>query len=163
MDCTDCHNRATHIFKMPGAALNEALEAGRIDTGLPFIKAAGLVALEGAVETEDGAAYIASAIDEFYAENHPETAAEQGEALDAAISAVQAIYRRNIFPKMNIGWGTYPNHNGHTESEGCFRCHSDSHSSLDGAHVISQDCTACHNVLAWDEENPDILDMLGLQ
>jgi len=163
MDCIDCHSRPAHQFKMPGAALNDALADGRIDVTLPAIKAAGVEALEGAVSAEDGPAFIAETVKAYYAANHAEAAAEKGDALESAIAAMQAIYRRNIFPKMEIGWGTYPDHIGHTQSNGCFRCHDEGHSSRDGAHVISQDCTACHNVIAWQEENPDILSALGLQ
>lgn len=163
MDCTDCHNRPTHTFEMPGPALNEALSARRIDPTLPSIKAAGLEALEGAVGKDNGPAHIAETLRQFYAENHADTLTDRGADLDGAIEAIQAIYRRNIFPRMNIGWGTYPNHIGHTQFDGCFRCHDDGHRSRDGAHVISQDCTVCHNVVAWQEENPEILTSLGLQ
>jgi hypothetical protein len=44
---------------------------------------------------------------------------------------------------MNVTWGTYPNHIGHTESNGCFRCHDDEHKTRDG-RTISQECTLCH-------------------
>ncbi len=163
MDCTDCHNRATHQFSMPGPALNAALDDGRLDVGLPAIKQAGLDALEHAVDSEDGLRLISDEITAFYTENHSEVVAEKAASVDAAIATIQAIYRRNIFPKMSIGWGTYPDHNGHTQFDGCFRCHDDGHSSRDGEHVISQDCTMCHNVVAWQEENPDILATLGVQ
>lgn len=163
MDCTGCHNRPTHQFKLPGPALDEALQSGQLDPAFPSIKTAGLAALEGAVDAEDGPVHIASELKAFYAENHADVASGQGDKLDAAIAAVQDIYRRNIFPKMNVGWGTYPDHNGHTQFNGCFRCHDDGHSSPDGTKVISQDCTVCHNVVSWQEENPDILATLGLQ
>lgn len=163
MDCTDCHNRPAHQFEMPGPALNEAMADGRIDTGLPAIKAAGLLALEGAVDAEDGPAFIETAVKQYYTDNHTDAVAGKGDALDAAIDAMQAIYQRNIFPKMNVTWGAYPNHNGHTQFNGCFRCHDEGHTSRDGANVISQDCTVCHNVVAWQEENPEILSALGLQ
>jgi hypothetical protein len=163
MDCTDCHNRPTHIFQMPGAALNDALAAGQIDATLPSIKAAGLEVLEGAASAEDGPAHIATALKAYYATNYADATADKGEAIDGAITAMQAIYRRNVFPKMDVTWGTYPNHNGHTQSNGCFRCHDEGHTSRDGAHVISQDCTVCHNVVAWQEENPEVLGTLGIQ
>ena len=44
---------------------------------------------------------------------------------------------------MNVKWGTYPNHIGHIDSPGCFRCHDDEHKASDGA-VIRQDCEICH-------------------
>jgi hypothetical protein len=163
MDCTDCHNRATHIFEMPGPALNDALDEGRIDSTLPSIKMAGLEALELVIEEEDGAAYIATRLKDFYKENHAEVLTERSEDLDEAIASIQSIYNRNIFPNMKIAWGTYPNHNGHTQFNGCFRCHDDGHSSRDGERIISQDCTVCHNVMAWQEEEPEILGVLGVQ
>ena len=48
-------------------------------------------------------------------------------ALRQAVAVSQAIYRTNIFPSMKITWGTYPDRVGHTTSQGCFRCHDDSH------------------------------------
>jgi hypothetical protein len=63
---------------------------------------------------------------------------------------------------MNVSWGSYPNHIGHTESTGCFRCHDDSHSTSEG-DVISQDCNICHSVLAMEEEDPEVLTQLGVE
>ena len=62
---------------------------------------------------------------------------------------------------MNITWGTYPNnlgHNdpGHNNTPGCFRCHDGNHKSKDGKD-ITQDCNACHSLLAMDEPDPKIL------
>jgi hypothetical protein len=48
-----------------------------------------------------------------------------------------------VFPQMNVTWGTYPNHIGHMDAPGCFRCHDDLHKTKDG-RVIKQDCTLCH-------------------
>jgi hypothetical protein len=63
---------------------------------------------------------------------------------------------------MKVKWGTYANNIGHTESNGCFRCHDESHTA-DGGKTITQDCSACHNLLASDEKNPKILVDLGLE
>lgn len=163
MDCTDCHNRATHQFAMPGPALNEAMSAGRIAADLPGIKGAAQAALEAAPDAEDGPASIAAAIRDYYATNHTDAVASRGADIDAAIAEAQAIYKRNIFPDMMVTWGTYPDQIGHTQFTGCFRCHDDGHTSKDSARVITQDCTICHNVLSWQEEKPEILTTLGLQ
>jgi len=61
-----------------------------------------------------------------------------------------------------VNWGVHPNNLGHNDFPGCFRCHDGSHASADG-QTISNDCTACHNLLAVQEENPKILTELGLQ
>ena len=50
---------------------------------------------------------------------------------------------------------------GHTDFPGCFRCHDGSHNAKDGKS-ISQDCNACHNLLAMDEAAPKVLTDLGV-
>jgi hypothetical protein len=60
-----------------------------------------------------------------------------------AIVAAQDLYRRNVFPSMNVTWGSYPDNRGHAASLGCFRCHDDSHKAQDGS-AISADCEYCH-------------------
>ena len=63
-------------------------------------------------------------------------------------------------PEMNITWGTYPNNLGHTDFPGCFRCHDGNHKSK-GGDEITQDCNACHALLAMDEPDPKILHELA--
>jgi len=69
------------------------------------------------------------------------------------------IYEGNVFPEMNVTWGTYPNNLGHNDFPGCFRCHDGNHKSKAGGE-ITQDCNACHSLLAMDEPNPKILQEL---
>jgi nitrate/TMAO reductase-like tetraheme cytochrome c subunit len=69
------------------------------------------------------------------------------------------IYATNVFPNMKVEWGTYPNHIGHIDFPGCFRCHDDEHATEDG-ETISQDCFTCHTLLAMEEEDPEILQTL---
>jgi hypothetical protein len=44
---------------------------------------------------------------------------------------------------MKVKWGSYPTNRGHLTSDGCFRCHDDSHKAKDGS-LISGDCEWCH-------------------
>ena len=60
---------------------------------------------------------------------------------------------------MNIKWGTYPNHIGHQDTPGCFRCHDGEHTAADGVS-IPQDCETCHAILAMEEKDPEILKQL---
>jgi len=83
-------------------------------------------------------------------------------AVAAAGAEIAAIYNRNVFTDLKVTWGTYPNNLGHTDFPGCFRCHDGSHSSPDGKSTIPQDCDTCHDALAVDESNPQILKTLGL-
>ena len=61
---------------------------------------------------------------------------------------------------MNVGWDTYPNHIGHQQSDGCFRCHKRGMRTVD-RQQLSTDCENCHVLLAEDEENPQILTTLN--
>lgn len=162
MDCIDCHNRPTHVFKLQGQAMDEAMAAGKIDNTLPYIKKLGVEALTGAADAPDYQLAISKTIRDYYAENNADLLQSRKDTVDKAISEVQAIFARNVFPKMKVTWGTYPDNLSHIDFPGCFRCHDDAHSSKEGK-AISQDCTSCHNVLAWDEEDPKILEELGLK
>jgi hypothetical protein len=86
---------------------------------------------------------IADRLGAFYAQTYPNLAADARVA--QAIAAAQQLYRSNVFPAMNVRWGTYPSQLGHTESTGCFRCHDDLHKA-NGGLVISQDCERCHGM-----------------
>ncbi len=161
MDCTDCHNRPAHTFELPQKALDVALARGTIDSAIPFIKNAGLEALHATAQEGGSADDAAAQLRAYYAGNHAEYADANPEQIEDAVREVRAIYARNIFPKMDVGWGIYPNNSGHIQFEGCFRCHDESHSNAEG-ETISQDCTLCHDVLAFQEEAPDILSQLNL-
>jgi len=57
---------------------------------------------------------------------------------------------------MGVTGDTHPSHIGHEQFPGCFRCHDGEHKSREGGE-ISQDCEACHTVLAMQETDPPIL------
>ncbi len=163
MDCVDCHNRPTHAFEMPDRAMDKAMMEGRIARDLPFIKKNGMEALKRAYATrEEGQAQIAQTLAAFYQTKYPDLYRDKKARIDDSIKTIQAIYLRNIFPEMKITWGTHPNHIGHEESAGCFRCHDGSHNAADG-RSISADCTTCHTILAQDEKDPKILKDLSPQ
>ena len=165
MDCIDCHNRPTHIYHLPAPAIDTRMADGRIDPAIPFMKkiaVEALAAADGTATKEEDLESIATTIRTFYETEQAEYFQANKDVVENAIAAVQAVYSRNIFAAMNVSWGSYPNHIGHTESTGCFRCHDESHSTPDG-EVISQDCNICHSVLAMEEENPEVLTQLGVE
>ena len=163
MDCMDCHNRPSHTFELPERALDRALAEGRISTTLPFIKKKGIELLRTEYpDRETAARRIAGDLLAYYQKEHPEAYRAHRAQLEAASGALQEIYRRNVFPDMKVGWGTYPNNVGHEDFLGCFRCHDENHKRADGK-TITQDCAACHTVLAMDESNPKVLSDLGLR
>ncbi|HEX9208305.1 MAG TPA: NapC/NirT family cytochrome c [Steroidobacteraceae bacterium] len=157
MDCVDCHNRPTHIYRQPDKEIDAALDQGTIDKTLPFIKREGLRAVQVEYPSHEAArAGIAQDIAAFYAKTYPEVAAGQAAAVEQAGKALGDIYAWNVFPAMKVTWGTYPNHLGHKDSPGCFRCHDKKHVTADG-EKIKKDCDTCHTILAEDEEDPPIL------
>jgi hypothetical protein len=167
MDCMDCHNRPTHIFESPAHALDRALAARQIDPALPFIKKKGLELLQTNFASHaEASSQIPTRLKEFYRQEPPDVLSPNspGEAaVEQAAQVLVGINARNVFPQMNIFWGTYTNNLGHDPSPGCFRCHDGGHSTPDGARSIPNDCNTCHSLLAFEEPEPDILKMLGGQ
>jgi len=158
MDCLDCHNRPTHIYLSANNALDERMLKGEIPTDLPFIKAQALKVVKPAYATKaEGLAKIAEGLRTWYRVNQPEQPAEK---VEKAIRGVQAAYADYVWPRMNIQWGTYTSHLGHTEDTGCFRCHDGDHTS-DSGETISGDCDTCHTLLAMDDPDPAILKTLN--
>lgn len=154
MDCVDCHNRATHIYEEPEAAVDERLRLGMIPRDLPFIKQRALGALLPDWSDETMAMKgIDAHIRNFYRRNYPTLVAPKTDRIDQAVAAVQAIWKRNIHPGMNITWGSYPSHLGHRNSPGCFRCHNVDMVD-EGGDTIEMSCTLCHSILANDAADP---------
>jgi hypothetical protein len=157
MDCIDCHNRPSHTYKLPEREVDAAMEAGRIDGYLPYIHREALAALKQSYPTQDAArAEIEKRINEFYAREYPAVAAEKRSLIDAAVRELGIIYSSNVFPSMRIEWGTYPNHIGHEQTPGCYRCHDDE-LKTDKGKAIRQDCDLCHSLLAMEESDPAVL------
>ncbi len=166
MDCIDCHNRPTHIFEDPDQGMDRALSSGRINRGIPFIKKVGTEALQ-ATELKkagggDRTVQIEKQVRDFYEKNQAEIYKSRRADIETAIREIRAIYQRNVFPKMNADWTTYPANLGHERFPGCFRCHDSEHTSKDGKS-IEQDCDKCHTILAQDEAAPEILKQLGIR
>jgi hypothetical protein len=162
MDCIDCHNRPTHTFELPERAVDQAMNDGRISPSLPFARKKAVEILKVAYASRQQAERkIPNAFEKFYQDKYPQVWLEHRKDVMAAGQAVLAVWSHNIFPDMKVTWGTYPNNLGHTDFPGCFRCHDGAHMTAKG-QSITQDCDACHNLLATDEANPKILTDLGV-
>jgi nitrate/TMAO reductase-like tetraheme cytochrome c subunit len=163
MDCMDCHNRPSHAFDLPERGVDRAIDDGRISRTLPWARKEAVRLLRADYpDRETAARSIADGLVAFYRDGHPAVYQERRKDVEAAVEVVQAIYLRNVFPEMNVQWGTYANNVGHDDFPGCFRCHDDEHKAPDG-RVITQDCSACHAVLAMEETEPKVLTDLGLR
>ena len=162
MDCMDCHNRPTHTFQLPGEAIDKEMQENYISPKLPFIKKEALAVLKAKYPTREVARQrIAASLENFYKTQYPQVVATQNAQLQEAIKTVQNIYDRNVFPKMDVTWGTYFNNLGHMDWPGCFRCHDGNHVAANG-QTIPNDCSTCHDILAMSEHNPKILSELGV-
>ncbi len=163
MDCVDCHNRPTHVFDLPGPAIDQAMEHGRIAPDLPFVKKEGLALLKVEYASRDEAANrIVQGLEAFYKARYPALAQARAAEIRTAGEALKEIHLKNVYPDLKLTWGTHANHIGHVNQLGCFRCHAGSHTSKDGK-TIQSDCSTCHNILAQDEKDPKVLSDLGLR
>ncbi len=162
MDCVDCHNRPTHAYEVPERAVDAAMASGTISPALPSVKKKAVELLRAKyADKQEGLQRIPAALNDFYRASYPAVFAAKQSEIARSAETILAIYKRNIFPSMNVGWGTYPNNIGHTDFPGCYRCHDDAHADKAGVK-ITQDCNSCHSLLAMDEPSPKILTDLGL-
>ena len=142
MDCIDCHNTVGHpISQTPELAVDRSIAAAQASRDLPFVRREGVRLLKASYPSEAAAGpAIDQGLRSFY---QSRGGPPDEQAVTRTVAALQDLYRRNVFPTMNVTWGTYPDNRGHTTSTGCFRCHDDSHEAKDGSK-ISADCEYCH-------------------
>jgi hypothetical protein len=162
MQCADCHNRQGHSFEQPDQAVNHAMAEGQIPLGLPFAHKTAVEILKGSYkDQEEAARAIPAAFSAFYTRKYPDVASKRSGDIGQAGKVLASLYERNVFPDLKVKWGTYPDNLGHADNFGCFRCHDESHQTVQ-KKTISQDCSVCHNPLAIDESNPAVLKTLGI-
>jgi hypothetical protein len=145
MSCVDCHNTVGHpIAPTVEQAVDRAIATGRVSRALPFIRREGVRLLnESPADRQAAVDAIARGLQRFYGSSgHP----VDGGELSRSITALQDVYRGNVFPAMKVTWGTYPSHKGHITSRGCFRCHDGSLAAKDGT-TVGADCEYCHTQL----------------
>ncbi len=141
MDCMDCHNRPAHRFDTPNDAVDRALVNHRIDPSMPWVKMKAVEALTRPYQNREEAM---ASIEEYLTAEYPDDP-RRGEL----VGQVQDIYRQNFFPEMKADWRTYPEHIGHKNWAGCFRCHDGEHYAEDGETTIkASDCTTCHTIVS---------------
>jgi hypothetical protein len=147
MDCMDCHNRPSHqMAASPERAVNAAMARAEIPSSLPFARREAVKILKVSYPTEDAATEaIARGLRDFYRGSYQAIYMSRRQDVEKAVASAQQVYKRNVFPEMNVQFGTYPNNVGHMDSPGCFRCHDDDHKTKDG-RKISQDCDTCHKI-----------------
>ena len=144
MDCMDCHNRPTHGFQPPDSAIDKAMYSNLIARDLPWIKRTAMEALIGTYpDAETARAEILRKLTDFYKQRYPQVAEQRAADIRKAADVAGGIWERNVFPKMNVDWKTYPDNIGHRNWPGCFRCHDGRHKTKEGK-VLTMECSTCH-------------------
>ena len=119
---------------------------GEMPKTLPFVRREAVKALKASYASQDAASEgISRVLREFYRSQNPQVYMSRRQDVEKAVQVAGDIYRRNVFPEMNVQFGTYANNIGHMDFPGCFRCHDDNHKSKDGKK-IGQDCDSCHTI-----------------
>src|SRR5208282_3753986 len=113
-----------HTFVTAEEAINRAMADGAISPSLPFVHKEGLVLLKAAYSSQEEASVkIPQQLEAFYRAQNPDVLAKKAELVKQAGQELATLYDENVFPFMKATWGTHPNHIGHQEYPGCFRCH----------------------------------------
>ncbi len=156
MDCIDCHNRPTHIYDLPTQVVDFGLLSNEINGEIPGIREDSLTALAADYLSREVAVNeIGPALRELQYQRNGEDIEKYRDDIEKAGLYLVDSYLVNVWPNMNVTWGTYLGHLGHKSEEyggylyadpsyGCFRCHNWEHENNSGK-VISQDCDLCHD------------------
>ena len=152
MDCIDCHNRPSHNYNSPAVYINKAMLSGAVSKNIPFIKKAAMDILKETFSDKD-TAYIKidESIKNFYKSDYSDYYSKNNDLINKSIAAVQAAYSQNTFPKMKVSYDFYPEHIGHLESDGCFRCHNGAFKA-DNGRTITRDCNLCHSIVGQGKQ-----------
>ncbi|MBK8974816.1 MAG: NapC/NirT family cytochrome c [Planctomycetes bacterium] len=157
MDCVDCHNQPSHGFRSLDSAIDQAIAAGFVSRELPAVRKVGKDLLQQEWTRDGVRDGMRKKLEEHYGAMEGLSDAARA-TIPAAAEALADAWLRNVYPDMRITWGTYPSFQNH---DGCMRCHDGEHVNKDGDE-ISMECENCHAILAMQEEEPDILEQLGM-
>lgn len=164
MDCIDCHNRPSHIYRPPVRIVDLSLALGRISTDLPSVRTPAIRALTHPyMSTAAAMDSIPIVFRAFYEEENPSVLKAKSSAVAQATEELKEQYRHNFFPAMGVSWKVYPNNIGHMTDVGCFRCHDGKHVTAAGK-AITKDCNVCHTILfQGSAPAPSTLAVQGLE
>jgi len=147
MDCIDCHNRPSHKYSSPPVYFDKAMLTNEVSQDIPFIKRTAMGILRNTFTDKDTALMqIRETIINYYKSDFSGYFENNYAKIDKSVAALQKGYSQNTFAGMKVTYDVYPDHIGHLESEGCFRCHNDAFTSENG-RVIKRDCNLCHTII----------------
>jgi hypothetical protein len=147
MDCIDCHNRPSHNYNSPPVYFDKALLNGAVSKDLPFVKKVAMGILRQNFKNRDTALImIRDSLVNFYKSGYSDYYKNNTGIIDSSIASIEKAFSQNTFPAMRVTYDVYPEHIGHLESDGCFRCHNGAFKS-DRGRTITRDCNLCHTII----------------
>jgi nitrate/TMAO reductase-like tetraheme cytochrome c subunit len=154
IECFDCHNAVGHPFPDPADAVDDAIATGRIDRSLPSTKARAVELIAAGEKVSGPYDERAKVFDKLIADNAAKAATkpDQKEAEAKFDRAMKDILLASTFEAKGITWKSFPNHTGHKDFPGCFRCHDGKHFDEQGDAIRLQ-CTLCHDLPQVTREN----------
>jgi hypothetical protein len=147
MECADCHNAAGHPFVNPADRVDQAIQEGRIDRSLPSIKARALGIIDKASQLHGPMEEQIPKFKQIIADATPkgEMKPEAKAAEETFAATMLEILKLSEFEAKDLSWKSFPNHVGHKDFPGCFRCHDGKHFNEKGEAIRLQ-CTLCHDL-----------------
>jgi len=147
MDCIDCHNAAGHPFRNPADRVDEAIQEGRISQSLPSIKARALAIIDKASPLHGPMGNQIPDFKKIIADAAPkgDLKPDQKKAEEQFAETMLQILELSEFEAKDLTWKSFPNHVGHKDFPGCFRCHDGKHINEKGEAIRLQ-CTLCHDI-----------------
>jgi nitrate/TMAO reductase-like tetraheme cytochrome c subunit len=153
MDCIDCHNRPSHNYSSPPVYFDKAMLTNEVSQEIPFIKRTSMGILRNTFTNKDTALMqIREGIINFYKSAFSDYFKNNNTKIDESVTALQKAYSQNTFPGMKVSYDVFPDHIGHLEVEGCFRCHNDTFTSENG-RKIRRDCNLCHTIIGQGKKD----------
>ena len=128
---------------------------GEVSKDIPFIKRTAMGILRNTFTDKDTALMqIRDGVIDYYKSDFSDYFEKNEAIIDKSVAALQKAYSQNTFAAMKVSYDVYPNHIGHLEVEGCFRCHNDVFATETGKK-ISKDCNLCHTIIG--QGKPDMM------
>ncbi len=152
MDCIDCHNRPSHNYNSPPVYFDKVMLTGAVSKDIPFIKKVAMGILRDTFTDKDTAMIkIEEGITSYYKSEYSDFYNKNRDLITRSIGSIQKAFSENTFPRMKVAYDVYPEHIGHLETNGCFRCHNNTFKSENG-HTITRDCNLCHTIVGQGKQ-----------
>ena len=127
----------------------------------PFIKKKAVDVLNSNIRIAMPPRNISASLNDYYRSSYPGFVSRPARLWSIRLSLrSRRSILRNVFPAMNVTWGSYPNNLGHTDFPVASAVTTEATVRADG-RTIPNDCDTCHSMLAVDDPNPKVLTDLG--